>query len=237
LFCLGSDQIDVWYLFTHVPGCDHRDWLADLSREEVNRFQGIRSGPAGRQYLAARLLARSTLSRYAGVPTQAWRFTANEHGRPMIDWPREYRDIHFSISHTAGLAVIAIGRFPEIGIDVETLDRDVEIQEIAKSVLAEAEACELARGCAEAARDCFFSYWTLKEAYMKARGLGFSLPPRSFEFADLDGSISLRCSPDCDPAPHRWQFRLSRPRPEYKMALAIGSRAVSQTRHLEWQPK
>ena len=233
---LGADHVDVWYCFSHAPGYDHHEWIAKLSPEEAGRYRQIRSAHAGRQYLAARMLARSTLSRYAGVPEQAWRFTANEHGRPTIDWPREYRDIHFSISHTAGLVVIAIGRIPEIGIDVETLDRDVEIQEIAKSVLAEAEACELARTAPDAVRDRFFSFWTLKEAYMKARGLGFSLPPRSFEFADLEETISLRCAPDCDPDPRRWQFRLSKPKPEYMMALAIGYRIVSQIRHFEWQP-
>ena len=236
-FSLGTDQIDVWCCSLHQAQSDHPDWLANLTREEVNRYRQIRSVPAGRQYLAARLLTRSTLSRYADVPLRAWRFTANQHGRPTIDWPCDYRDIHFSISHTAGLVVIAVSRIPEIGIDVETLDRDVEIEEIAKSVLAEAEAYELARSAPEVARDCFFSFWTLKEAYMKARGLGFSLPPRSFEFANLDGPILLRCSPECDPTPRRWKFSLSRPRPEYKMALAIGSPTVSQTRHFECQIK
>jgi phosphopantetheinyl transferase len=60
-----------------------------------------------------------------------------------VDWPREYRDIHFSISHTTGLVVIAVGRNSEIGIDVETPDREVEIEDIAKSVLTETEAYEL----------------------------------------------------------------------------------------------
>jgi 4'-phosphopantetheinyl transferase len=66
------------------------------------------------------------------------------------------------ISHAPGLVVIAISRILEIGIDVETLHRDVEIDEIAKLVLAEAEAYELARRAPEVARDCFFSFWTLK---------------------------------------------------------------------------
>jgi 4'-phosphopantetheinyl transferase len=233
---LAADQIDIWYCFLHRFGCDLDGWLAQLSGEEADRYRQIRSGDASRGYLAARVLTRSTLSRYAGVPHNAWRFTTNEHGRPRIDWPREYRDIHFNISHTAGLVVIAVGRIPEIGIDVETLDRDVEIDEIAGSILSEAEAHEWARGAPEARRDSFFSIWTLKEAYMKARGLGFSLPPRSFEFADLDGPISLKCLPKCDPDPGRWQFNLLRPGPEYKMAFAIGSRTVSHIRHLEWLP-
>ena len=66
-------------------------------------------------------------------------------GKPRVDWPRYYGNIYFSNSHAPGLVVIAISRILEIGIDVETLHRDVEIDEIAKLVLAEAEAYELAR--------------------------------------------------------------------------------------------
>jgi len=126
---LGADQIDVWYCFLDQPGSDPHGWLSKLQRHEVNKYRKIRSCRVARQYLAARMLTRSTLSCYADVPVQAWQFTANEHGRPAIDWPRKYRDIYFSISHTTGLVVIAVSRNPEIGIDVETTDREVEIED------------------------------------------------------------------------------------------------------------
>ena len=230
---LDTCDVDVWYELTDPLVCSPDDnGLASLSPDELDRYERIYSDRARQQFLAGRSLTRMALSRYARVPEHAWRFAANEHGRPTIDWPHNCRDIHFSLSHAFGLVVLAVSRVPEIGIDVEALDRNVDIHEIGESVLADTEALEIAHSAPDEARDRFFSYWTLKEAYMKARGMGFSLHPKSFSFVDLDGLISLRCSPQCDPAPERWQFSLSKPRPEFRMALAIGSRSM-RTRHFD----
>jgi 4'-phosphopantetheinyl transferase len=222
---LGDAEVDVWHCFLDAVG-DRETLLATLDAREIARYHGLLSGDAARQFLAGRALMRAALSCYADVPQRLWRFAANEHGRPTIDEPRCHRGLHFNLSHTLGAAVLAVGRIPEIGIDIETIERPVDIEWICRSVFTQSESSWIYAGPSGSERDRFFDLWTLKEAYIKARGRGFSLRPDSFELTCVDGQFLLQCSYDCDPSPERWLFRLSSPRPNLRMALAIGSRSV-----------
>lgn len=234
---LDANQVDVWHCFPdtlvrgQISAC-----LSTLSRGELGKYRHKRSSEARLHFLVGRSLARNALSRYVGVPAASWRFSVNEHGRPAVDWPRAYRNIHFNLSHTSGLVVVAVSRISEIGIDVEKVDRQVDISGIPEAVFTQYELERMLRRVREEDRDQFFELWTLKEAYIKARGRGFSLSPRTFELSSLEDPILLRRPPDCDPTPERWQFRLSRRRPGFRMAIAVGSRSITRIRQIEWKP-
>jgi 4'-phosphopantetheinyl transferase len=229
---LGEAEIEVWHCYLDALGDDHAGLLSSLDAQEIERYRGFSSEDAARQFLAGRALTRAALSCYANVPPRLWSFAANEHGRPAIDEPRAHRGLCFNLSHTSNAAVLAIGRLPEVGIDVESTDRPVDIEWIGRSVFTQSERGWVAAGARGSEGDRFFDLWTLKEAYIKARGRGFSLRPDSFELANADGRFRLRCSHDCDPNPERWQFRLFSPRPNLRVALAIGSRTVTRARTL-----
>jgi 4'-phosphopantetheinyl transferase len=232
---LGGAEIDVWHCF--LDAFDDRDAaLAMLDAEETARYGGFVCEDAARQFLAGRTLRRMALSCYANVPERLWTFATNEHGRPTVDEPCAHRNLYFNLSHTSGVAVLAVGRIPEIGIDVESIDRPVDIEGIARVVFTQSERDSIFTCANGSERDRFFDLWTLKEAYMKARGRGFSLPPDSFALASVDGHISLQCSRDCDPSPERWQFCLSSPRRNLRVALAIGSRSITRIRTLTCSP-
>lgn len=204
---------------------EYREQLTSLDETEITRYERFLCRDAARQFLAGRALARTALSYYTNVPESAWRFAVNEHGRPAIDEPRSQRGIHFNLSHTSGAAVLAVGRIPEVGIDVETIDRPVDIVGIGRCVFTQAENSWIAMAPEGSEHHRFFDLWTLKEAYVKARGRGFSLRPNSFELAKVGDRFRLRCSPDHDPNPERWRFYLSSPHPNLRMALAIDSRS------------
>ncbi len=234
---LDANRVDVWHCFPDALGRGQVSaCLSTLSRVELSRYRRMRSAEGRLHFLVGRSLARNTLSRYADIPVRSWRFSINEYGRPAVDWPRACRNIHFSVSHTSGLVAVAVSPISEIGIDVERVDRQVDISGIAEAVFTQCEMERILRCAPDENRDRFFGLWTLKEAYIKARGRGFSLPPRTFEFASLDDPISLRCPPDCDPTPERWQFHLSRRRPGLRIAIAVGSRSITRIRQLEWKP-
>lgn len=224
------DEVDVWHVFLDALH-DVDAALAMLDAQEIERFNRFVSEEAARQFLAGRALTRLALSCYTDVPAAQWRFAANAHGRLSIDEPRRHRDLFFNLSHTSELAVLAVGRSAEIGIDVETVDRSVDIEGIGRSVFTQSEVDWIfqLRGLE---RDRFFDLWTLKEAYIKARGRGFSLPPNRFALVGADGRFALQCDHDCDPRPDRWQFQMSSPRPNLRVALAIGRRSATRVRAL-----
>jgi 4'-phosphopantetheinyl transferase len=232
---LDANRVDVWHCFPNSIGRGQISrYLSALSRGEIARYRRMRSAERRLQFLLGRSLIRHALSHYTNTPACSWRFASNEHGRPAVDWPRAYRNIHFSLSHTSGLIAMAVSPIAEIGIDVENIARPVEISDVADLVFTQGELQRISR-CSSQERERFFELWTLKEAYIKARGKGFSLQPRTFELANSQGHISLRCAADCDPTPERWQFRISKRR-EVRMAIAVGSRSVTRIRQIEWPP-
>ncbi|MGE0767227.1 MAG: 4'-phosphopantetheinyl transferase superfamily protein [Hyphomicrobiaceae bacterium] len=232
---LGEDCIDIWYCpLDGLTGSSHL--LAALDDAEIARYNAFSSRNAAAQYLGGRILTRVALSTYADVAERAWRFAANAHGRPSVAEPAAHRGLHFNLSHTTGVAVLAVGRMAEIGIDIETVDRQVDVEGIGRCVFTAEEIGWVSSGRGEAAVHRFFELWTLKEAYMKARGLGFSLDPQSFGLASADGRLGLSCAPACEPEPSRWQFFLSNPNPLTKISLAIASRNHVQIRQLAYAP-
>jgi 4'-phosphopantetheinyl transferase len=217
-------QVDVW-LTSLVGICANleRAYLELLSGPERAKWQRFVAQDARLQYLASRALVRTTLSRYAEVPEQAWEFSTNGYGRPHISHPPDSRNIRFNLSNTTGLVACAVTKDCDIGIDVENITRGLDVDLLAPAVFAPRELADV-RGCqASDRRERFFSYWTLKEAYIKARGMGLSLPLDSFWF-DLGGPAPfLHVADGCDDGSERWRFYQYVPTAEHRMAVAAAA--------------
>ncbi|HZO16854.1 MAG TPA: tRNA epoxyqueuosine(34) reductase QueG, partial [Polyangiaceae bacterium] len=174
------------------------------------------------QFLVAHALVRWTLSRYAPVAPAAWRFVCNEHGRPEVSGPDHAPPLAFNLSHTDGLSACAVGAVGQtLGVDVEALDRRTETTAIADRFFSELEVRAL-RALPEAEqRERFFAYWTLKESYIKARGMGLAIPLGRFSF-ELDRGlpISISFDPRLEDEPERWRFALLRASERHFLAVA-----------------
>ena len=199
-------------------------YRAILTGEERARADRFRFARDRRTSLVTRALVRVTLSRYCDVPPARWRFRANRHGRPEIASPAS--SLRFNLSHTEGLVVCLVSRGRELGVDAESLHRDRRWLDLAGRFFAPAEARAL-RGVPAAGRPLrFLEYWTLKEAYVKARGRGLTLPLSGFWF-DLpagtadDIRIRIRFARAIDDDPVRWQFTLDRLGAGHVVATAI----------------
>ena len=218
---LRTGDVDVW--LTSLKDVGPAQQLACqqlLSEPERARWQRFLVPDARLQYLVTRALVRTTLSKYADVPSTAWAFETNDHGRPHVSPRHGVSDIHFNLSNTRGLVVCAVSRNDEIGIDVETIARDIDVDAVAPTVFAPEELADFRRAASEHRIERFFSYWTLKEAYIKARGMGLSLPLDGFWF-ELDGpSPVLHVSDRCPDAPERWRFYRCAPTAGHRMAIA-----------------
>jgi 4'-phosphopantetheinyl transferase len=197
-----------------------RSWLSDGERARLDRFRG---SDRRHEFLVTRALVRVALSRHAPLRPEEWRFVTGEHGRPAID-----RDLglpggtalHFNLSNTHGLVVCLVAA-TEVGVDVEHLDRPLDVA-LADRYLSAAELAALrSLPLADQPRR-FLEYWTLKESYLKGRGLGLALPLAKFGF-ELDGKAPPRLTldPSLTDDAHRWRFVQLQLSPRHLVAAAL----------------
>jgi len=169
----------------------------------------------------SRTLLRETLSRYAPVAPEDWRFRTGEHGKPEIAQPAQAR-LRFNLSHSDRLVACAVTLDHDIGVDVENTARACEPLELGERVFTDEENRALRALTGRARQRRFFELWTLKEAWLKARGSGFALDPRcvSFEIGE-SARIRARFHGPVRDDPAQWSFALLEPEPGQLMALAL----------------
>jgi 4'-phosphopantetheinyl transferase len=197
-------------------------YRALMSGDELERMARFVFESDRRAFLLTRALVRTTLSRYAPVPPADWRFIANAHGRPeILDRPAGVPDLRFNISHTTGLIACAVTIGREVGVDVEHIVRALT-HDVAGRHFAPAEVNDLRRLPEDQQRRVFFDYWTLKEAYIKARGFGLALPLGDFAFKlNPPHAPTIAFEPALEDDPATWQFLQQWPTPQHRLALAV----------------
>jgi 4'-phosphopantetheinyl transferase len=219
---LTSAEIHLWLAFYEtVPEHLHaryRTLLTDAERAQESRFHFASDRL---RYLVTRALVRTVLSRYVPIAPADWTFSTDAYGRPEI--ANELADdppLSFNISHTRSLIVLAVSRKRALGVDVEnSRDRKVSM-DIANRFFSQVEASDLFAIPNVLQHDRFFEYWTFKESYIKARGMGLSIPLDKFSFRyPNDRSVEISILPELGDDAARWQFWQFRPAPEYLVAV------------------
>ncbi len=198
------------------------DYRPLLSSDERDRMARLIFERDRRAFLMTRALARRMLSRYAPVAPADWQFVTNAHGRPEISVrPARTPDLRFNISHTDGLIACAVTIGREVGVDVEQIGRHLT-HDIAGRFFAPKEVTDLRALPESDQRRVFFDYWTLKEAYIKARGFGLALPLKDFAFTlNPPAPPTIGFEPALDDDPATWQFLQDWPTPEHRLGLAV----------------
>jgi 4'-phosphopantetheinyl transferase len=186
-----------------TPDAIARDYalLEPGERERANRvhFETDR-----RMYVAAHALLRRALSRHAAVEPAAWRFSGGEGERPEIAAPAHATRLRFSLSHTRSVVACAIVPELDVGFDVEDRAREAPLEVAERFAPSERAALAgLGNGPRE---DLFFAYWTLKEAYIKARGLGLAIALDQFAFDVSSPKIAISFGSGCPDDPAAWRF-------------------------------
>ena len=177
-----------------------------LTVEERARYLAFRFERHRYLFLLTRALVRTTLSRYAPVAPADWRFGAGKYGKPYVCAPEPSLGLQFNLSNTEGMVVCAIARDVPLGVDIEDTSRLDDPIAIADRFFSHRELGELRAAPAAEQRGRFFAYWTLKEAYIKARGLGLSVPLDQFSFLLGDGRrIELSFDPRLGDDARAWE--------------------------------
>lgn len=234
LLSLGGSEVHVWFATTEEesnPAAVHaekfdrfRDWL---SPDELVRYDRFKFDRDRLTFLMTHALGRSVLSRYVQIPPKEWRFSKGQFGRPEIATPALDRALRFNLSRTRGMVVCAVAWESdsgnrELGVDVENLERPNLGLDLISRYFAPPEIAELTRLPMEHQRRRFFDYWTLKEAYLKARGWGLSAPLDKFWFTLEQGqSPRVAFDPSLSDDPNVWEFNQYTPTERHLIGLAV----------------
>ena len=185
--------IDMWYAYVdRLIASDsienHLKVLSDSERAQLDQFSLAR---VWEESLVGRLLTRYAFSFYADVSPDSWEFEKGPRGKPYVISPWKNFQA-FNLAHSANLVVFTIARQGNIGVDVESLDRETTGIPLAERFFASQEVEQLLALPPAAQRESFLQIWTLKESYIKAIGDGLAMPLDEFFFdLTVDGPVRL----------------------------------------------
>lgn len=215
-----------------------------LSPSEREYADSMKATMLRKDVVLSRALLRTTLSRYTGckIDPRSFEFKKNKFGKPEVLWSLDdstvEQPLHFNISHTTSLIACGIAINAHIGIDVEEKKRNTtkNILSLARRYFTPSEVDSLAEiSDSDAQRKEFLKLWTLKEAYVKALGMGFSGAPFSTFSIMLETSKGIRISktsnasrPGCDHLSENWLFTLAELNSSHYMSVCIEDRSRSQ---------
>ncbi len=229
-FPLEENDVHIWHA---APEDLRRQALPGglLSPDEIDRQRRFSSEAAALLHRIGRVLVRTTLSRYEDIPPSAWRFRYGPRGRPEVASPLIDPPLRFSLSHTDGMAVCAVARGMDVGVDLENLSRSCRFEQVARRFFPPAEVRDMESLPREMRPRRFFEYWTLREACLKAGGWGLSLPLNRIAFRLLeDGAAAASFDPSLGEDPAQWRFRLIPLPPGHMAALAVRGREKEDLR-------
>jgi 4'-phosphopantetheinyl transferase len=214
--------VDLWYYFYELS--DDLALLAAqealMTPDEFARCQNFRFERDRRMFVATRALARTVLSRYAAVAPGDWRFAIGEHGKPRIANPKVTPRIYFNLANTPGLVVCAVSIAHElVGVDVERIDRKLEVLGLGERYFSPSEFRALKGLPSTEQPRRFVILWTLKESYIKARGVGLSQPLDQFSLLLDQDEIGVTFDQKLPDDATRWKFALLDAPPHHMIAV------------------
>ena len=221
-FSIGNDHVHVWRMWLELA--DHRtdELQSKLSADEKRRAARFRSNADRTRYIAAHYYTREILGNYLDLRPEQISFAYNQYGKPELEEIETASGLRFNLSHSDDIAVLAVARGFNVGVDIERVKPNAATEDIARRFFSSGEV-ELLLNQPENERDeAFFRCWTRKEAYIKARGKGMSIPLDQFEVSFLPGDPPKIIRIEDDPqAAARWSLFNLEPGDGYTGALAV----------------
>jgi 4'-phosphopantetheinyl transferase len=188
---LGAEDLQLWRIDLADATSSPETYLCHLSPEEQDRASRLRAGQVQMQFVVARACLRTLLGFHLQLAPKDVPILLGSHGKPEI--PAIHgRNLFFNFAHSRSTIVIAFCSTGPVGVDLEYLDRDTDIMEVASNAFTQRECCAI-----EDLEDlilrrrAFFRCWTRKEAVVKADGRGLSLPLTSFEVPVIESASSV----------------------------------------------
>jgi 4'-phosphopantetheinyl transferase len=206
-YALPEDEVHVWRATLDCGGSDLAKLRRLLSSDELERADRFRFDVDRRRSVIGRGYLRLLLGEILGLPADELQFGTDEFGKPR-QIQAQGPSLEFNVSHSGDLILIAITKGRAVGIDVERIRTDLDLHGVATRFFSANECKVLASLTGSERYEAFFTCWTRKEAYLKARGFGLSLPLDAFDVSFLPGEEPRLLAARYDPNEvGRWRFR------------------------------
>jgi 4'-phosphopantetheinyl transferase len=216
------DEVHVWLLALDQSPSYIQSLTNILSEDEQNRANRFHFKKDHDHFIVARGTLRIILGRYLGIKPEQLRFSYTYYGKPALEKEFEGESLRFNLSHSHGLALLGVTRDREIGVDIEWIRTGMADEQIAERFFSDKEVA-LLRGLPRELQDeAFFNCWTRKEAYIKARGEGLSMPLAIFDVSLVPGEPAALLETRKDPLEcARWSMRELITAPDFAAAIAV----------------
>jgi len=221
---LPPHEVHIWCASLDAPPETSARLYATLSSDERKRRARFRFKRDQQRFVAAHGVLRDVLGRYLQTPPGRISYVYNAFGKPDLS-PEFGGRLKFNLSHSAGLALIAIAADSKVGADIEYIRAQSDYAEIARRFFAAAEVDQLTALPDHLYAEAFIGCWTKKEAYLKACGDGLAIPLNGFTVPlttdPAHGPVDVHVASNGIVPAKRWSFYTLQPAPGYIGALAI----------------
>jgi 4'-phosphopantetheinyl transferase len=177
---LSQDEVHVWRIGSETTAAEFGKLLRVLSQDERERADRFRFEADRRRAVIGRAYLRLLIAEIVRLPADQLQFAYNDFGKPELV-SVQARVLQFNVSHSGELILIAIAVGRDVGVDVERIRTGFDVEEVAERFFSDREREVLASLDGHAKTEAFFKLWTLKEAYLKAKGSGLSAPLNQFD--------------------------------------------------------
>jgi len=225
---LANDETHVWRASLDESPSQIDNFRRTLASDEQTRALRFFFQIDRERFIVGRGILRVILGLYLSSAPELLSFLYNSYGKPAMAGESGRDAIHFNVSHSNGSALYAFTRGREVGVDLEHVRDDLEVDLIATQFFSPREIAALRALPAEQRKYGFFNCWTRKEAYIKAKGEGLSLPLEQFDVSLIPGEPAalLSTRPDLHEA-QRWSLQELTFGTGYAAALAVAGRIGS----------
>lgn len=184
---VSGGEIHVWCAFLDIPRARLERLAGSLSGDERSRAARFHFERDRRRFIAGRAVLRAILGRYLAIEPGILELRYAAHGKPQLAERFDSGSLRFNLSHCRGLALYAVTRGREIGIDLEAVQELVDAEAIARRFFSPRENAALQAIPAQHRALAFFNCWTRKEAYVKGLGDGLTHPLDQFDVSLAPG--------------------------------------------------
>ncbi len=197
---LDINEIHVWRVSLAQTETCLQNLQQTLSTDEQTKAERFHFPKDRDKFIVSRGALRAILSRYLHINPSLLRFEYNPYGKPSLAIAQGGNTLRFNLSHTRGIALIAITKNREIGVDIEAINPKTSCLEIAQRFFSPLEQSALSSLPEHLQTTAFFTCWTRKEAYIKAVGKGLSIPLNEFDVTLAPGEpaalLNVKQNPD-----------------------------------------
>ncbi len=239
---LPSGAVDIWLGKLADEDLANADpletWEAFLAGDEQERAGRFHFAPDRRRYVYGRGLLRWLLASYLETDPARIQFTYSAEGKPELAPASGSKQLHFNLSHSGTRLLLAFAWERRVGVDVEQVRSDIELEQIAGRFFSRGEQDAL-RSLDEASRTpAFFRCWTRKEAYVKALGKGLALPLSQFDVSLLpDQPVALLATRPDPLEAENWALHDLDFGAEYSAAVAVERSSSAAPGHSARNPR